>query len=244
MALEGEQLGFLEKTVKLIEKYGLFKIFKALCVIALFVYVMCNGANLIEDIVERVTRETINDAAVEKVRLHDIALEKRQYIKPQIDSLLQATLYDLNADRAFIIEMHNGTNNVSGLPFLYGEMTYENVAEGITHIEDDYTNVNLSRFSFPTYLEKEHIWMGSVEELTEVDKKLAQRLISNDVTYIAIANIHGIKNELGFFGVTYCNGKEPKSQHDILQKMIKKTQLLSTLLDSAILMQEQNEKDS
>ena len=244
MALEGEQLGFLEKTVKLIEKYGLFKIFKALCVIALFVYVMCNGANLIEDIVERVTRETINDAAVEKVRLHDIALEKRQYIKPQIDSLLQATLYDLNADRAFIIEMHNGTNNVSGLPFLYGEMTYENVAEGITHIEDDYTNVNLSRFSFPTYLEKEHIWMGSVEELTEVDKKLAQRLISNDVTYIAIANIHGIKNELGFFGVTYCNGKEPKSQHDILQEMIKKTQLLSTLLDSAILMQEQNKKDS
>lgn len=244
MALEGEQLGFLEKTVKLIEKYGLFKIFKALCVIALFVYVMCNGANLIEDIVERVTRETINDAAVEKVRLHDIALEKRQYIKPQIDSLLQATLYDLNADRAFVIEMHNGTNNVSGLPFLYGEMTYENVAEGITHIEDDYTNVNLSRFSFPTYLEKEHIWMGSVEELTEVDKKLAQRLISNDVTYIAIANIHGIKNELGFFGVTYCNGKEPKSQHDILQKMIKNTQLLSTLLDSAILMQEQNKKDS
>ena len=80
MALEGEQLGFLEKTVKLIEKYGLFKIFKALCVIALFVYVMCNGANLIEGIVEKVTRETIKDEAVEKVRLHDIALEKRQYI--------------------------------------------------------------------------------------------------------------------------------------------------------------------
>lgn len=35
MALEGEQLGFLEKALKLIEKYGLFKIFKALCVIAL-----------------------------------------------------------------------------------------------------------------------------------------------------------------------------------------------------------------
>lgn len=244
MALEGEQLGFLEKTVKLIEKYGLFKIFKALCVIALFVYVMCNGANLIEGIVEKVTRETIKDEAVEKVRLHDIALEKRQYIKPQVDSLLQATLYDLNADRSFIIEMHNGTNNVSGLPFLYGEMTYENVSEGIAHIEDDYMNINLSRFSFPTYLEKEHIWIGSVEELSKVDNKLAQRLTSNDVTYLAIAHIHGIKNELGFFGVTYCNGREPKSQHDIVQKIMKKTQLLSTLLDSAIIMEEQDEKGS
>ena len=231
MALEGEQLGFLEKTVKLIEKYGLFKIFKALCVIALFVYVMCNGANLIEGIVEKVTRETIKDEAVEKVRLHDIALEKRQYIKPQVDSLLQATLYDLNADRIFIIEMHNGTNNVSGLPFLYGEMTYENVSEGIAHVEDDYTNVNLSRFSFPTHLEKEHIWIGSVEELSKVDNKLAQRLISNDVTYLAIAHIHGIKNELGFFGVTYCNGLKPKDVYRSIGYVNLSAQKLSSLLD-------------
>ena len=244
MALEGEQLGFLEKTVKLIEKYGLFRIFKALCVIALFIYIMTNGATFIGGIVERVTRATIKNESIEKVRQHDIALKKRQFIKPQIDSLLRVTLYDLNADRAFIMEMHNGTNNVSGLPFLYGEMTYENVSEGITHIEDDYTNINLSRFSFPTYLEKEHIWIGSIEELAKIDSKLAQRLTSNDVTYLAIAHIQGIKNELGFFGITYCNGKVPKSEHEILQIMLKKTQILSTLLDSAILMDKDDEKDS
>ncbi len=244
MALEGEQLGFLEKTVKLIEKYGLFRIFKALCVIALFIYIMTNGATFIGGIVERVTRETIKDESIEKVRQHDIALKKRQFIKPQIDSLLRVTLYDSNADRAFIMEMHNGTNNVSGLPFLYGEMTYENVSEGIAHIEDDYTNINLSRFSFPTYLEKEHIWIGSIEELSKIDSKLTQRLTSNDVTYLAIAHIHGIKNELGFFGITYCNGKVPKSEHEILQIMLKKTQILSTLLDSAILMDKDDEKDS
>ena len=131
MALEGEQLGFLEKALKLIEKYGLFKIFKALCVIALFVYVMCNGATIVENIVEKVTKETLRDENVEKDRMHDIAMERRQEIKPLIDNILMSTLNQLNADRVFIIEMHNGTNNTSGLPFLYGEMTYETVADNI-----------------------------------------------------------------------------------------------------------------
>ena len=142
MALEGEQLGFLEKTLKLIEKYGLFKIFKALCVIALFVYVMCKGATIVENIVEKVTKETINDEKVEKDRLHDIAMERRQEIKPLIDNVLMSALNQLNADRVFIIEMHNGTNNTSGLPFLYGEMTYETVADDILH---DLHNANVAR---------------------------------------------------------------------------------------------------
>lgn len=244
MALEGEQLGFLEKTVKLIEKYGLFKILKALCVIALFVYVMCNGADLIEGIVQKVTRETIKDEAVEKVRLHDIALEKRQLIKPQIDSLLFATLHDLNADRVFIIEMHNGTNNVSGLPFLYGEMTYEQVANGIAHVDDDYTNLSLSRFNFPTYLEKKHIWIGGIDDMAAIDPKLTQRLKSNDVTYLGVMHIHGIKNELGYFGITYCNGSVPKAYDDILNTLLKKTQMLSTLLDSSNLIEEIQEQET
>lgn len=238
MALEGEQLGFLEKTVKLVEKYGLFKIFKALFVITIFVYVMCNGADLIEGIVQRVTKDAIKDEMVEKTRIHDLALEKRQHIKPEVDRILASALSSLNADRVFVIEMHNGTNNVSGLPFLYGEMTYESVADGISHIDDDYMNFSLSRFSFPTYIEKKHVWVGSIDELSELDDKLAKRLLSNDVTYLAITHIHGIKNELGYFGVTYCNGKTPKEKDEIMVKLMEKTQKLSTLLDSNTVLEE------
>ena len=243
MALEGEQLGFLEKTLKLIEKYGLFKIFKALCVIALFVYVMCNGATIVENIVQKVTKETLHDENVEEDRMHDIAMERRQEIKPLIDNILMSTLNQLNADRVFIIEMHNGTNNTSGLPFLYGEMTYETVADNISHVDDDYVNFSLSRFTFPSYIERERIWVGSIEEFKQIDSKLAQRLMSNDVSYIAISPIHGVKNELGFFGITYCNGKEPKSQQVILTKLMEDTQKLSTLLDSNTLFEETQESE-
>lgn len=235
MPLEGEQLGFLEKTVKLVEKYGLWKIFKALIVIALFVYIMYNAANM-DSLISRITRETIDKEHIEKVEAHDRALEIRQSIKPQIEALLDQTLLKLDADRVFVLEMHNGTNNTSGLPFIYAEMTYETVAEGIAHIDDDYTSLNMSRFNFPMYIERNHIWQGYVSDLESIDPKIAKRLSSNDATYIAITQIHGMKNELGFFGITYCNDKEPKPQQEILTQMLETTQKLSTLLDSSNLM--------
>lgn len=231
--MEAEQLSFLEKTVKLIERYGLFKIFKALCVILIFVYIMCNGANLIDTLIGRISRETIDRAAVEKVEAHDRAMNIRQEAKPKIDNMLEYTLSKTDCDRVFVIEMHNGTNNTAGLPFVYGEMTYETVREGVTHIDEDYTSLNLSRFSFPLFVNRHHYWIGTIEELRRADPKIAQRLASNDVTYLALIDIHGVKNELGFFGITYCNGRQPKSREEIITVLMEESQKLSTLLDFA-----------
>ena len=229
--MEAEQLSFLEKTVKLIERYGLFKIFKALCVILIFVYIMCNGVNLVDTLIGRISRETIDRAAVEKVEAHDRAMAIRQEAKPKIDNILEYTLTKTNCDRVFVIEMHNGTNNTAGLPFVYGEMTYETVREGIAHIDEDYTSLNLSRFNFPLFINRHHYWIGTIEELHKVDPKIAQRLASNDVTYLALIDIHGVKNGLGFFGITYCNDRQPKTREEIITVLMEESQKLSTLLD-------------
>lgn len=240
MALEGEQLGFLEKTIKLIEKYGLFKIFRALCIIAIFIYIMCHGANLIDGIIAKVTKDTMKEERVEKQEEHDAALKRREEIRPEVYNVLYGLLNKLNADRVFVIEMHNGTNSVSGLPFLYGEMTYDVVSDGTDHVDGEYTNFSLSRFQFATYLEEKHIWMGNVEELSKIDTKLAHKLMSNDVNYIALTQIHGVKNELGFVGVSYCNGKEPKPRDTITTDLLIASQKLSTLLDSATISTREN----
>ena len=231
--MEAEQLSFLEKTVKLIERYGLFKIFKALCVILIFVYIMCNGANLVDTLIGRISCETIDRAAIEKTEVHDRAMSLRQDAKPKIDDMLTYTLSKTDCDRVFVIEIHNGTNNTAGLPFVYGEMTYETVREGITHIDEDYTSLNLSRFNFPLYIKQHHYWIGTIEELQKVDPKIAQRLTSNDVTYLALIDIHGVKNDLGFFGITYCNGNQPKTREEIITILMEESQKLSTILDFA-----------
>ena len=231
MPLEGEQLGFLEKVIKIINKYGLFKVFQALCVIGIFVYLMYN-AHTIGQSVQGIVRNEIETHAEKIEQEHNDALEIRKKIKPDIDKALKEALVSLDADRVFVMEMHNGNNNTSGLPFVYGEMTYEQVRSGIGHIDDDYINLNLSRFSFPLYLEKEHIWQGSMEELANIDDKLAKRLSSNEVTYIAITHIHGVDNLLGYFGITYCNNKQPKPIKDIVAQLTMTTQQLAIMLDA------------
>lgn len=230
--LEGEQLGFLEQVIKTIKKYGLGMIFKALTIILLFTYVMVHGADLLDDTIRSISIKAVQQEQIERQNLHDAALTKRREIKPKVDKLLLNTLNTLNADRCFVLEMHNGTNNVSGLPFLYGEMTYDVVSEGTHHIDDEYTSLLLSRFKLPNYLRAENVWQGRVDELKTIDNKFYHKLKANDASYLAIIQIHGIKNELGFFGITYCNDKEPKSPEIIFKQLLVVSQKLSTLLDS------------
>lgn len=232
MALEGEQMSFLEKTVDLIERKGMWRIVKALLVILVFVYFINNGEQFLGGIIDTVTTEAIKKEDKLKDDEHTAALEVRKQIRPKIINILKQILSDLNADRVFVMEMHNGTNNTAGLPFIYGEMTYEEVADNVNHVDEDYTQLNLSRFDFPLYVEHNHLWQGSIDELSKIDEKLAKRLSSNDVTYFVILHIHGIKTELGYFGVSYCHNKEPKDSNYIVTKMVEATQKLSTLLDA------------
>lgn len=231
MPLDGEQLGFLEKVIKIINKYGIFKVFQALCVIGVFVYLMYNAHN-VGQAVQNIVRTEIENHNEKVEQEHNDALIVRQKIKPKIDSILTDALTRMNADRVFVMEMHNGNNNTSGLPFLYGEMTYEQVRNGVSHIDDDYLNLNLSRFTFPLYLEREHLWQGTTEDLSKIDDKLSKRLLSNDVSYLAITQIHGFSNIIGYFGVSYCNDKSPIDKKQIIAQLTITTQQLSVILDA------------
>lgn len=221
-----EEVGAFEKMVRVVDKYGLFKIFQALFVFAAFLYIMYNVSNL-----DGVVRSAFTAENIELQESHDAAVEVRRSIKPEIDLLLKESLAEMDASRAWIMEMHNGTNNTAGLPFIYGEMTYEEVRNTF-HVDEEYTSLNLSRFNFPMYLEEKHIWYGPVSELAKIDPKIAARLTSNDVTYVSIISINGVSNELGYFGISFCKDKKPERIQDLVSVMSTTSQRLSILLDA------------
>lgn len=219
----------LEKIVKMIKDYGFFNIIKSIMLIVILVGMFIFVTNLPDMI-----KTAITESKQEQVETHDRAIEIRKKIKPAIEAELHKTLTDLNADRIFILELHNGTNNTAGLPFLYAEMTYCCVKENIHHIDEDYNNLNLSRFSFPMYLEEHKYWHGTVEELRKIDEKLALRLMSNNVKYLAILTLQGLKTELGYFGVTYTNDTIISNEQQYIMKLTLSSQKISTFLDVPI----------
>lgn len=221
-----EEVSAFEKMVRVVDKYGLFKITQALFVFAAFLYIMYNVSNL-----DGVVRSAFNAETIELQENHDAAVEVRRSIKPEIDMILRESLADMGANRTFIMEMHNGTNNTAGLPFIYGEMTYEEVRNTF-HVDEEYTSLNLSRFQFPMYLETKHMWYGTIQDLAKIDPKISARMASNDVTYVGIISIHGVSNELGYFGISFCKDAAPPKPQDLVRTLSSVSQRLSILLDA------------
>lgn len=220
------QYGFLEKMLNLITKYGTWNIIKAIMLIFMFgvvTYGITNMDKIVEKALTRQTEQTMND--------HDRAMQTRREIKPKMDLLMINALQELHADRTFVMELHNGTNNTAGLPFIYGEVTYEQCAEGIEHADDGYTKLNLSRYEFPYILQQKPIWFGTIEELMKIDQRIALKLQSDNVSYIAVAVIHGIESELGYIGVIYCDGKEPADEELLRNRLASDVQRISAMLD-------------
>lgn len=225
MPLNGEQISFLERTINLIEKHGLVRIFKAIFVLMAFFFVLYNGQN-----VSKLVENVIKKHEIE----HSAALEYRKKINPEIEMILNELLINTGANRAFVMEMHNGTSNISGLPFYYGEMTYEKVTPNVSHVDEDYKNINLSRFSFIYYLDEHHSWHGTIDDLGSIDNKLSMRMKSNDANYGIFVCIHGIEKAIGFLGITYCNGSLPPNLNKAIGNVNIASQKLSSLLDMKV----------
>lgn len=232
MALEGEQIGFVEKTIKMIDKYGLWKVIRAVILILLFLF----GMYYVQVAATRVGSEQANEQFSEKKIIeHEEQMTVRKEIQPQVDKILSDVLLNTGADRAFVIELHNGSSNTAGLPFVHCSMTYEEVREGIECIDEDYQNLSLSRFDFPQYLHKNKFWIGTAEEFSKVDKKMSVRMETNNVSFIVISTIETSTNELGYFGFSYCNGKIPKDLNRLTAQTTSSVQKLSRLLDKTII---------
>lgn len=235
MSLEKETLGFWERLMKLIEKYGYWRLTKVVMFVAFVIIVLLGSKRFVETYNFERQKEIMSQIMTEndqqRLEEHHEQMQKREDIKPYVKSLLQETLTNMGADRAFVIELHNGSSNAGGLPFMHCTMTYEEDRKTIESIDEDYQNLSLSRFNFPEYLHKHDIWIGKIDDFVVIDRKATSRMKNNGVTYLAIATIRTEENEIGYYGFTYCNNKEPKNTQEITEQMIHSVQELSKWLD-------------
>lgn len=238
MVFEKEIIKFWEGLMGLIDKWGWKKIISSIGLVAVAVFMIVSAYNLAQSVSFDKQKEVISQIMTEndeqKTQSHKEQMEIRESIKPYITGLLKEIINDMNADRTFVIELHNGSNNISGLPFLHCTMTYEQDAKNIDPIDEDYQNLTLSRFDFPDYLHNHDLWYGTIDDFSEIDPKISARMKLNNATYMVIATIRSENEEIGYFGFTYCNGKQPKDEDDMLEKVVYAVQKLSKWLDKDI----------
>jgi hypothetical protein len=238
MALEKEALGFWERLMKFKDKHGYWNLTKLVLFVAFAVALLFLAKNFGESYSFERQKEAINEVMQENNQQmfleHEEKMEQRRNIKPYVTEILKTTVTQMKCGRAFVIELHNGSNNTAGLPFIHCTMTYEEDGSDIQPIDEDYQNLSLSRFSFPEFLHTHDFWHGSIDEFEKIDPKVTSRMRNNDVTYLVIATLEIDDNEIGYFGFTYCNGKQHPSDKDIMSFVVESVQKLSKWLDKGV----------
>ena len=142
---------------------------------------------------------------------HSEELAERFDRMEQLNGELNETLMELHADRAFFIEYHNSVKSLQGAPFAYGSMSFEKLHPNrdVMFMADEYSDFPLTKYEMVTYLYENKIFIGTIDELMEIDMRLATKLQASNVTQVALIEVWGDNQPLGILGVTW-------SEHEVL----------------------------
>ena len=193
-------IGWLQKLLHLQEKFGFFSILKSLFILLITGYVVFFALNprYLLDKMEQVQTEQHNDA-----------VSRRMSADANIRMIFNRILPTLDADRVWLIELHNGAKNLTtGLPFLYGDMRIEAVSDGVLNVDEEYTDFSLSKYPFIAKIFEDGYFYGHIESMREFDERLYYKFKSNDVNEIALLALYQGDKPLGVLGISFCgNGR-------------------------------------
>lgn len=134
---------------------------------------------------------------------HTELVEQRFKNSPIINQHLKSLRLESGMTRAFIIEFHNGNNNMANLPFYYGDMTYESTECG-NAIQLENTNISLTRFEFPSTVSQDGYFFGTEKDIEEIDPIFAARIKAVGSTYLALLPMFDHNNKaIGLLGLSY-----------------------------------------
>lgn len=185
------------------------------------------------------SNEKAMDKAAESIANAKKEEDVRDFIvTPKIQHDLQLLTYTLNADRAFLFELHNGKKNTSGLPFRFADMTYEEVNEDrkVDKIAMQFQDIPLTLYKYPHYLQKQKMIIGTIDEIEKIDTDFAKHIRDCGGMYLGMIYISNNGVPLGFLCVSYHNLDDVPSPQIIERKLMEHDKALTQLLDLQLVM--------
>lgn len=214
---------WFERVSAFIKKTGLKDIIVTTMVIIIFIivgYVAINPSGAIERY-EKIVEEK-----------HTESVMRRLNNEPKIRENLIELKNELNADRVFVLETHNGGTNLAGLPFLYVDLTYAEPKSSMGWLENEYRNVRLSRYPWASALYENNFWGAPASDLESFDPELYHRLKSEDVVYMAAIMMYGEATPSGVIGVVYTNAENVPQRKEINKILTKYCSAMSILFSN------------
>lgn len=161
---------------------------------------------------------------------HSERMVERMNNTPLIQAELDKFRIKTNASWTSIWELHNSTNNLDGMPFLFASLTYESMNQALTPIAEQFDNVRLSLYPLASYLRENEMWYGDVEKLKEVDNTAYYRAKALGIKYLGfrLMEIDGAPNAVMSFA--YVEGSEIPNESTLVQDWVMTSYKINSLL--------------
>lgn len=124
-------------------------------------------------------------------KIHDYEMNLRMENSGRLNNVVMQLMYETNADRVLLAEYHNGSSNVSGIPFLKWSVTFESFRDEMGFgVANEYQQQQITLYPFITHIGENYLYRGFVEtDLKAIDKSYAYKLMANKVEYIIVSQI-------------------------------------------------------
>ena len=201
-------ISWLDKAASAIKKHGFIGMLKGVvwmlvaAFAAILVYLGISFAVNPHKYVEYYNEIQTSKAKIEDAR-HKELIAKRMENTPKIQSECDKLLWKTGGQRVLFLEMHNNTNNISGLPFYYADASCVSLDDYSYPIADYCKQVKLSLMPFATELFEKGSWHGSMEDLFLIDKSFYHKVKASGAEHMAAVVVHGTEEEVGMLFVMY-----------------------------------------
>lgn len=221
IVVSNNTLGAFEKLMELIKKYGPGRMIFGVIFFVFFSYMAYVAVNpgVVFERYEKYVSE-----------LHSNSIDYRMESSPIIRAYLNQLASETGAERAYILEFHNGKSNPTGLQWQFGDLTFIN--DGTDDISDEIQNVSLSRYNFANLIHKNGYWAGGIEELVNIDERFYNRMRLNGGVYYAFQMIYGSEmKEIGILGISFTDESKIPDRNVALMAVHKYASAISPYLD-------------
>lgn len=219
----GNVITWLEKLFNLIKKAGIQNIILSLMMLFVVIVVGQVAFNP-ESFIKRI--ETIQQEQ------HQKSINKRLEVTPKIRETMFELRDEIQADRVFVLEAHNGGQNLSNLPFLYVDLTYSEPKSTASWLMDEYINVRLSRYPCASLLFEETSFIMMIDEIKNVDPELYYRLEKDGVQCLCMMMLYMDKNPIGAIGATYTTVEKIPSKQIIKKSLLRHGVTITELISN------------
>ena len=140
---------------------------------------------------DKAANDAVEAQLIIQQQLHDYEMNMRMQNSAALNSLVVQLMYEAKADRVLLAEYHNGSSNISGIPFLKWSVTFESFRDEIGFsVANDYQQQQITLYPFITHIGENYLYRGFVEtDLKEIDKSYAYKLLSHKIEYIIVSQI-------------------------------------------------------